>query len=220
LPVNGSPDLNRRPFLVGAFCELLAGEHRRAADTVPAGGGAVENNEVPGSARAGPSEELHRKKTDAHRVDQTVVLVRIVEGRLAANGRHPDAIAVLSDPGHSAAERPVRRAEPQAVEQRDRASAHRDDVAQDPADAGRCALERLDRARMVVALDFERDREPLADVDHAGVFAGSLQDTLARGGQPLEERRRMLVATVLGPEQREDRELEVIRLPAEQVADP
>jgi drug/metabolite transporter (DMT)-like permease len=30
----------------------------------------------------------------------------------------------------------------------------------------------------------------------------------------------MLVAAVLGPEQREDRELEVVRLPAEQVADP
>jgi len=30
----------------------------------------------------------------------------------------------------------------------------------------------------------------------------------------------MLVAAVLGPEQREDRELEMIRLPAEQVADP
>src|SRR6266567_9119134 len=73
---------------------------------------------------------------------------------------------------------------------------------------------------MVVALDLERDPEPLADVDHAGVFAGPLQDTLARGGQPLEERRRMLVATVLGPKQREDRELEVIWLPAEQVTDP
>jgi hypothetical protein len=73
---------------------------------------------------------------------------------------------------------------------------------------------------MVVALDLERDPEPLADLDHAGVFAGPLQDTLARGGQPLEERRRMFVATVLGPKQREDRELEVIWLPAEQVADP
>jgi hypothetical protein len=30
----------------------------------------------------------------------------------------------------------------------------------------------------------------------------------------------MFVATVLGPKQREDRELEVIWLPAEQVADP
>jgi len=30
----------------------------------------------------------------------------------------------------------------------------------------------------------------------------------------------MLVAAVLGPQQREDRELEVVRLPAEQAADP
>jgi hypothetical protein len=30
----------------------------------------------------------------------------------------------------------------------------------------------------------------------------------------------MLVAAVLGPQEREDRELEVVRLPAEQVADP
>jgi len=73
---------------------------------------------------------------------------------------------------------------------------------------------------MVVALDLERDPEPVADVDHACVLPGSLQDTVARRGQPLEERRRMLVATVLGPKQREDRELEVIRLPAEQVANP
>jgi hypothetical protein len=70
-----------------------------------------------------------------------------------------------------------------------------------------------------VALDLERDREPVAEVDYARVFAGPLQDTFARGGQPLQERRRMLVAAVLGPQQREDRELEVIRLPAEQVAD-
>jgi hypothetical protein len=30
----------------------------------------------------------------------------------------------------------------------------------------------------------------------------------------------MLVAAVLGPQEREDRELEMVRLPAEQVADP
>src|SRR5205823_8586720 len=59
----------------------------------------------------------------------------------------------------------------------------------------------------------------VAEVDHARVFAWPLQDTLARGGQPLQEGRRMLVAAVLGPQQREDRELEAIRLPAEQVAD-
>jgi len=72
---------------------------------------------------------------------------------------------------------------------------------------------------VIVALDLERDREPVAEVDHACVFAGPLQDTFAGGGQPLQQRRRMLVAAVLGPKQREDGELEMIRLPAEQVAD-
>ena len=83
---------------------------------------------------------------------------------------------------------PVRRAEPEPVEQRDRPGAHRDDVAEDPADAGRGALERLDRGRVVVRLDLERDGEAVADVDHAGVLAGALQHALALGGQPAQER--------------------------------
>jgi hypothetical protein len=73
---------------------------------------------------------------------------------------------------------------------------------------------------MVVALDLERDRLAVADVDDAGVFAWPLEDTVSRTGQPLQEERRMLVAAVLGPQEREDRELEMIRLPVEQVADP
>jgi hypothetical protein len=73
---------------------------------------------------------------------------------------------------------------------------------------------------VVVALDLERDREPVADVDDAGVLARPLQDRLARRGQPLEQRRRMLVAAVLAPQEREDRELEMVRLPLEEVADP
>jgi hypothetical protein len=72
---------------------------------------------------------------------------------------------------------------------------------------------------VVVALDLERDCDPVADVDHACILTRPLKDTLARRGQPLEEPRRVLVPAVLGPQQREDRELEVIRLPDEQVAD-
>ena len=52
-----------------------------------------------------------------------------------------------------------------------------------------------------------------------GVLAGPLQDALARRGQPLQQRRGVLVAAVLGPEQREDRELEVVRLPLEKTPD-
>jgi len=72
---------------------------------------------------------------------------------------------------------------------------------------------------VVVRLDLERDRRPIAEVEDAGVLARALQDALARRGEPLQERRRVLVAAVLRPEEGEDRELEVIRIAVEQLAD-
>jgi hypothetical protein len=72
---------------------------------------------------------------------------------------------------------------------------------------------------MVVALDLERDRLAVAEVEHSRVLARSLEDALATRRQPLQEQRRVLVAAVLRPEEREDCELEVVRLALEQVAD-
>ena len=126
-------------------------------------------------------------RPDAHRVDEAVVRVGRVEDRLAADGRDADAVAVVADARDRALEVPVRLAEAQAVEERDRPRAHRDDVAQDPADAGGRALERLDRGRVVVALDLERDRLALAEVDHAGVLARALQHALARGREAAQQ---------------------------------
>jgi hypothetical protein len=110
-------------------------------------------------------------------------------------------------------------AETEAVEERDRPSSHRDDVAEDPADSGRSALEGLNGRRVVVAFDLERDRLALAEVDDAGVLARALEDAGRRGREALQEERRVLVGAVLRPEQREDRELEVVRLAAKQIAD-
>ena len=123
---------------------------------------------------------------------------------LAADGGHADAVAVAADAGHDALEQPavpllVERAEPQRVEQRDRPRAHREDVADDPADAGRRALVRLDRARVGVGLDLEDDGEPVADVDHAGVLARPDEDAVALGGQAAQVDLRGLVRAVLGP---------------------
>ncbi len=73
--------------------------------------------------------------------------------------------------------------------------------------------------RMVVRLDLERDRDAVAEVDHAGVLARPLQDALALRRQPPQQQRRVLVAAVLRPEHREDGELEVVRRPAEQLPD-
>src|SRR5262249_60898627 len=55
--------------------------------------------------------------------------------------------------------------------------------------------------------------------DHAGGLAGALQHALAFRRKPLEEKRGVLVATVLRPEEREDRELKSVRVAAEQLAD-
>ena len=114
---------------------------------------------------------------------------------------------------------PVGLAEAEAVEERHRPGAHRDDVAQDAADPGRRPLERLHGGGVVVALDLERDREPLAEVEDACVLPGPLQHAVAVGREPLQQQRGVLVAAVLRPEQREDRELEVVRLAIEQRAD-
>jgi hypothetical protein len=65
-------------------------------------------------------------------------------------------------------------AEAQRVQQRDRPRAHREDVADDAADAGRRALIGLDERRVVVALHLEDRREAVADVDRAGVLARPL----------------------------------------------
>jgi hypothetical protein len=70
-----------------------------------------------------------------------------------------------------------------------------------------------------VRLDLERDRRPVAEVEHARVLTRALQDALARRGQPSQQRRRVLVAAVLRPEQREDTNLELVRVAAEQLPD-
>src|SRR5262249_39156449 len=123
------------------------------------------------------------------------------------------------DAGDSPVEVVVRRAEAQQVEQRDGPRSHRRDVPQDPADAGRRSLKGLDRGRVVVALDLERDRLALAEVEDTCVLARTLQDALARRRKSLQQQRRVLVAAVLAPEQREDCELEVVWIAAEQFAD-
>ena len=145
--------------------------------------------------------------------------VGLVEDGVAADRRDADAVPVVADPADGALEVAVRLAEAQPVQQRDRPRAHRDDVAQDPADAGRRALERLDGGRVVVALDLEGDRLALAEVDHARVLARPLEDARARRREALQQQRRVLVAAVLRPEEREDGELEVVRVAAQQLLD-
>jgi hypothetical protein len=125
----------------------------------------------------------------------------------------------VADARDGALEGEVGSAEAQTVEERDRPRAHGDDVAQDSADAGGCALERLDRRRVIVALDLERDRLALAEIDDARVLARPLEDARAVARKALQQERRMLVTAMLAPEQREHGQLELVRLATEQRLD-
>ncbi len=216
----GVADLDGRPLVGVVLAELLAREHRGAADPVAARRGAVEDDEVARPGRARARDAVGRQQSDAHRVHEHVVPIRLVEDSLAADGRHADRVAVRADARHRPVEARVAGREAKAVEERDRPGSHSDDVAQDPAHPGRRSLERLHGGGVVVALDLEADGLAVAEVDHAGVLTGALQDAFPLGGKPFQQEGRMLVAAVLRPEEREDRQLEVVRLAPQQVDDP
>ena len=213
-------DLDRGPLRVVAPLELGRGEHGGAADPVAPGRGAHQDDLVadPGGGRA--DHVVGAGEPDAHRVDEAVLLVGRLEVDLAADGRHPDRVPVMADPGDDVVEEVARAlrvelAEAQRVEHRDRPRAEREHVAEDPADPGGGALERLDRARVVVRLDLERHRPAVADRDRAGVLAGPHQHPLALGRQAPQELARVLVGAVLGPQQAEHRQLDVVGLAPE-----
>src|SRR5688500_9608599 len=97
-------------------------------------------------------------ETDAHRVHQRVLEITGFERDMTADVGYADAVPVIGDPADDAGEESPRAwrarwSEEQRVQHGGRPRPHREDVAQDPAHAGRRALIRLDRGRMVVALD-------------------------------------------------------------------
>ena len=140
-------DLHRGPLVRVLLAELLAREDAGAADPVAPCRRAVEEDDVARAGRARAEDPFGGEEADAHRVDQAVVRVGRVEDRVAADSRDADAVAIVGNAGHRALEMVVRLAEAEAVEQRDRPRTHRDDVAEDAADPGRGALERLDGGR-------------------------------------------------------------------------
>ena len=204
--------------------ELGRGQHRGAADPVAPGRGTEDDDRVADSRGRRPDHLRAAREADAHCVDQAALLVGGLEVDLAADGRHPDRVAVVGDPADRAVEQVagalrVELAEAQRVEHRDRPSPEGEDVAEDPADPGRRPLERLDRARVVVGLDLEGDRVAGADVHRPGVLARSHHHPLALGGQAPQQPARVLVGAVLGPEQREHRQLDAVGLAPDQLAD-
>ena len=90
-------DLNRGPLLGRALPQFLTRKHRGAADPVAPRGRAVHHDQRARSGRLRGREPLRRKQPDAHRVDEAVAAVALVEDRLAADVRHTDTVAVVAD---------------------------------------------------------------------------------------------------------------------------
>ena len=206
----------------------------RAGQTVAARFGADVKDRVADAAGGAAGDLLVSQDAEAKNIHQRIAFVTFVEINFAADCRDADAVPVMRDAGNDAGKQPavrcdfgfdrsVRhsdRTEAQRIQQKLRARAHRENVADDSADAGCRALERLDRARVVVAFDLECDRPAVADVDHAGVFFACLDQNVRAGGRKFFQlSARIFVGAMLAPHDREDPQLGEVRFAAENFFD-
>src|SRR5262249_38814863 len=148
--------------------------HRRAVDPVASCLCSDVEDRVADSGGAPVENAIRARDTAGEGVDEDVSVVACVELHLAADRRDPEAVAMAAAPGDDAPEelggsRMVRASEAERVEAGDGACTHREDVAQDAADARSRSLVRLDVTRVIVRLHFEDRGESIPDVDDARV---------------------------------------------------
>src|SRR5690606_27258020 len=161
-----------------------------AVNAVAARLGADIDDRIPRLPCSRVEDAVSRCEADAHGIHENVVVVALVEIRLAADGRNADAIAVIADAGHHSGHemahaRMIGRAEAQRVHHGDWPGTHREHVAHDAADARRRSLIGLDVGRVIVALHLEDYRLTVPDIDNARILARTLDDLRAVRGEPL-----------------------------------
>ena len=168
----------------------------------------------------GAGDAVRRHQPDAHRVDQAVVAVRLVEDRVAADGGNPDRSSRNGPMPSTARSKcqsgsPKRRPSRSATGRAPMATMSRM-IPPTPVAApwkGSTAEGWLWLSTLnATASPSPRSMTP-------AFSPGPLQDARAAGGQAAEEAGGMLVRAVLGPEERKDGELEVVRVPAHEPAD-
>ena len=163
----------------GGLLRIFDRSERGALNAVSTSVGADQDHRIRFSHRLGPGQLVVAKQSHAHGVDQRIAGIAILDHHFAADGRDSDAVAVGTDsPNYSAGQIAVaggvQRSETERVEQRYRARAHGEYVADYPADARRGSLERFDRAGVIVAFDLEDHGEAVSDIHGSGILLAGL----------------------------------------------
>ncbi len=130
-------------------------QHRHPADAVPAGLRTEQDDRVADSGRSRSLYPSDRHHPHAQGVDQRVPQIRRIEDDFPADRRQAQAVAVAADARDHPGQHPRRVgcvgiAEPERVQDGDRPGAHGQDVADNPADAGRRTLVGLDETRVIM----------------------------------------------------------------------
>ena len=219
----GIADLHGRALLLDGVVEFGRG-HGGAADAVATGLGTEIDDGQADALGFRQEDAVALGDAEGKGVDEAIAVVAGVEADFAADGRHAEGVAVAADTGDDAGHQVaglgvVRLAEGQRVHGGDRPGAHGEHVAENAADTGRRALIGLDVGRVVVALHLEDGDVAVADVDDAGIFAGSDDDLVALGRQRLQPLLGGFVRAVLVPHRREDAEFRQRRLLPDQTED-
>ena len=222
-------DLHGGAVLLALLGQLARGKGRAREAVAPGLGADIENG-VADAARCAARDLLVAEDAEIEDVHERIAVVAFVEIDLAADGGDADAVPVMRDARDHAGEEAavgfdVRavagdRPEAQGVQREHRPRAHREDVANDPAHAGRRALERLDGAGVVVRFHLECDGPAVADVDDARVFLARLHEHGRAGGGKLPQLALgVFIRAMLAPHDGEDAQLGEVRIAPEDALD-
>ena len=204
---------------------------RRAGQTVATRFGADVKNRIALALCRATGELFVTQYAEAKNIYQGITFETFVEINFAADRWNAHAISVMRDAGHDAGKKTTIRREVLAVagdrpevervEAKFRARSHRENVANDSAYSGGRALEWLNRARMIVALDLERDGPAVANIDNASVFfAGFNQNIWADGWKFFQFFPGIFVRAMFAPHDRENSQLSEVRFATEDFFDP
>ena len=217
----GIADLNGGALGLNILTEIRT-RHRRAVDAVAPGFAANIDDRVADARCCGIENLVGIGDPNGHRVDKYIAIIGLIEINLTADRWHADAIAIAANPANNATNqmlhlRMIRRAKAQRVHIRNRPRTHREDIAQDAANAGRRTLIRLDIAGVIMRLHLENRRLTVANINHARILTGATNHLRASRRQLLQVKTRGFVGAMLRPHHREYPQLGHIRFPPHRV---